>query len=257
MASERDDEWLFRTIGPVRDYIRLYHLKYNSEALALARRHIGEGTYSRLRAMLDYRIRGIRFRPAPTGERVALAFSGGVDSTASLKVLRWAGFEVVPITAMLPQFDEGTLARIRKEKAVEIEVEGYEEAMRRLLENKAPVCGRCHAMAMKAVEDEAKAEGLEILVTGDTLSFGLLSIYRRNDLTVLNLPAFLALSKRELINLSGERYRPVFGCSLLWEAFRRAPGIKKFSIERVLREVRAGVLTPDIATALIEDILSR
>ncbi len=34
---------------------------------------------------------------------MVVAFSAGSDSTATLKILRWAGFDAIPIMAKLPQ----------------------------------------------------------------------------------------------------------------------------------------------------------
>jgi len=242
---------------PASGEVKLYHLRYSLEALERSAEALNPETYRRLRELLEYRLTGRAFEASPVGETVAVAFSGGVDSTAALRVMKAAGFGVSPIMARLPQLDDDTVRRGREEGAVMVEVPGYEEAMEDLIGKRAPVCGRCHSMVMKAVEERARELGTGVLVTGDMLSFGLISIYEKDGLVILNLPAFLALDKGELIEIAGVGYRPIFGCPLLWRAFRSAPGIKKFSIERILRELRAGALTPDIASKLIEDVLSR
>ncbi len=239
------------------DSLRRYHLLYNLEALESVKNYIAPATYERLKEMVMYRLTGKGFKLSPVEERVSLALSGGVDSTASLKLMRWAGFKVVPITALLPQLDEETVKKVGAAGAVLVGIPGYMDEIERLMRDRAPICGRCHSMIMQAVEEEAIKEGTRVLVTGDMISFGPISIYRKGALVVLNLPAFLAMDKTELIGIAGEKYRPTFGCPILWEAFRRAPGIKKFAIERILRELRARAITPELAGSLIRDVLSR
>ncbi len=84
------------------DFVKRYRLEYNLEALKRVRRDIGEIAHTRLRALIEYRLSGKDFDRSPTGAKVAVAFSGGSDSTATLKVLRWAGFDAIPITVKLP-----------------------------------------------------------------------------------------------------------------------------------------------------------
>ncbi len=245
-------------IKPVgNDFVKRYRLEYNREALERVRGEIGEEAYSRLKDLIEYRLTGREFDHSPTGVKIALAFSAGSDSTAALKILRWAGFDVVPITAKLPQMRQEEVERASREGAIFVEIRGYSNEMEGLIEKRAPICGRCHSMVMNAVERKAIELGAGILATGDLLSSGLISVYPKGDLVILNLPAFLALDKAEIIGFIGGQYKLSFGCPLLWEAFRCYPGIKRFSIQRVLRELRARAITPEIAEALIWDILTR
>ncbi|WP_297505947.1 ATPase [Thermococcus sp.] len=246
---------MIRQVGD--DFVKRYRLRYNLEALERVKKEIGERAYSRLKALIGYRLAGKEFDRSPSGVKVALAFSAGSDSTASLKILRWAGFEVVPVTVKLPQMDERVLEKARKAGAVFVEVPNYLEVITAQMEKGAPICGRCHSMVMKAVEDYARTRGIRIVASGDLLSSGLISIYKKGDLVILNFPAFLALDKAELVGVIGGGYKLSFGCPLLWELFRRAPSTKRLSIQRVLRETRARALTPEMATELIRDILSR
>lgn len=143
--------------------------------------------------------------------------------------------------------------------AVLVDVPGYMDEMEAQIRKKAPICGRCHAMVMRAVEDYAREKGgVKIVASGDLLSSGLISIYQKNDLVTLNLPAFLAMDKGEAIGIIGGKYDLHFGCPpLLRRAAREAPSIKRFGIQRVLRELRARALTPpEMAERLILDILS-
>ena len=244
-------------LTPVNDPVKHYRLRYNLEALERVREAIGESAYSRLRELILFRLEGREFERTPTGVKVAVAFSAGSDSTATLKILRWAGFDVVPITAKLPQMGEKTLQKVRSEKALLVDVPGYEETMRELIEKGAPICGRCHSMVMKAVERKARELGVGILATGDMLSSGLISIYGKDGIVILNFPAFLALDKGEIIGIIGGEYKLSFGCPLLWELFRRAPSTKRLALQRILRETRARALSPEMAVELMRDVLLR
>ncbi len=244
-------------IVPAGDPVKRYRLRYNLDALERVREAIGESAYSRLRGLLLFRLEGSGFEKTPTGVRVALAFSAGSDSTATLKILRWAGFEVVPITAKLPQMDERTLQKVRSENSIFVEVPRYEETMRELIEKGAPICGRCHSMVMEAVERKARELGVRILATGDMLSSGLISIYEKDGLVILNFPAFLALDKGEIIEVIGGKYELSFGCPLLWELFKRAPSTKRLALQRILRETRARALSSEMAVELMRDVLLR
>ncbi|NJF26128.1 ATPase [Thermococcus sp. Bubb.Bath] len=239
------------------DFVKRYRLEYNQEALEGVRGYIGEKAYSRLRALIEYRLSGKDLDRSPLEVKIALAFSAGSDSTAALKILRWAGFEVVPVAVRLPQMREDTLKKAEDYGAVFIEIPEYLDVIRPQIEKGAPICGRCHSLVMNAVEEYARRKGIKILASGDLLSSGLISVYQKNGLIVLNLPAFLALDKGEIIEIIGGEYDFEFGCPLLWELFRKAPSTKRLSIQRVLRETRARALTPQMAEELIQDILSR
>jgi hypothetical protein len=244
-------------IGPVGDdFVKRYRLEYNFEALERVRAAVGEKAYSRLRALLEYRLYGKEFDRSPIDVKVVLAFSGGSDSTASLKILRWAGFDVVPVMAKLPQIREPVILNAMKQDAVFVGIPGYTEVIKAQIAKGAPICGRCHAMVMDAVEDYARKNGIKTVASGDLLSSGLISIYERGDLVMLNLPAFLAVDKGEAVSVLGRKYALGFGCPLWKSAAKRTPSIKKYGIQRVLRELRARAITPAMAEKLILDVLS-
>lgn len=244
-------------IEPVGDdFVKRYRLNYNLDALERVRGEIGDVAYLRLKALIEYRLHGRKFDRSPTGVKVVLAFSGGSDSTAALKILRWAGFDVIPVTARLPQMRGPVLLSLQREGAVFVDVPGYMEAMKRQIAKRAPICGRCHSMVMEAVEDYARKNGIKIVASGDLLSSGLISVYSKDGIVVLNLPAFLALDKGEAISTLGRKYALGFGCPLWRAAARESPILKKYGIQRVLRELRARAITPEMAERLILDVLS-
>jgi uncharacterized protein len=74
----------------------------------------------------------------------------------------------------------------------------------------------------------------------------------------LNLPAMLSATKGETRSVSG--YFDVesvggYGCPLLNEVHKLHPHMRRFSIQRILRETRAGVLEPGQALNLITKAL--
>ncbi|MDR3222800.1 MAG: ATPase [Methanobrevibacter sp.] len=81
---------------------------------------------------------------------------------------------------------------------------------------------------------------------------------KENEITMfrLNLPATLSIGKeeiREFVSKFDIKKIKGFGCPLLHEAHKKYPHIKKFSIQRILRETRSGALEPGEA---IEQIWS-
>jgi len=237
------------------DFVKSYRLQQSLEALERVRGEISEEAYERLKALLHYRFYGREFDRSNIKEKIALAFSMGSDSTATLLILRWAGFDVVPVMVKLPQMRDAVLLRAQSYGAVFVEVPEYMEVISSQIQKRAPICGKCHSMIMEAVKNYARNNGIKIVASGDLLSFGSISIYREDGLIKLNLPAFLALDKREAIKILGRKYALGFGCSLWKNATKTAPILKRFGIQRVLRELRAGAIDKEIAKALIEDIL--
>jgi len=245
---------LLKVVGD--DFIKRYRLLQSLEALEKVREEISKQSYRRLKALVEYRLFGKGFNRAPIDEKVVVAFSAGSDSTATLKILRWAGFEVIPVMVELPQMEESILWNAQSYGAVFVEIPNYMEIISEQIEKGAPICGKCHSMIMDAVKDYAMRKGIKIVASGDLLSVGSISIYLQGDVVKLNLPAFLALDKRETIDIAGE-YSFEFGCSLWKSAAHQSPILKKFAIQRVLRELRAGAIDKDIAKKLIFGILAK
>lgn len=239
------------------DFIKRYRLKQSLEALEKIKEEIGKQSYKRLKALVEYRLFGKEFDKTPIDEKIVVAFSAGSDSTATVKILRWAGFEVVPVMVKLPQIREPVLLNAQSYGAVFVEIPDYMETISKQIEKGAPICGRCHSMIMRAVEEYAIREGIKIVASGDLLSVGSISIYPKGKVIRLNLPAFLAMDKREAISVLGKKYALEFGCSLWESAVRKYNVLKKFAIQRILRELRAGAIDEDIAKRLILDVLMK
>ena len=74
------------------------------------------------------------------------------------------------------------------------------------------------------------------------------SLYR------LNLPASLSTGKQEIKSLIRKydlKEFKGFGCPLLYEVHKNYPYLKKYSIQRILRETRSQALEPGEALDLI------
>ncbi|NJE13147.1 ATPase [Thermococcus sp. LS2] len=246
---------MLKVVG--EDFVKRYRLQQSLEALERVRGRISEQSYERLKALVEYRLFGKEFDRTPIDEKIVVAFSAGSDSTATVKILGWAGFEVIPVMVKLPQIREPVLLNAESYGAVFVEIPNYMEVISEQIEKGAPICGKCHSMIMEAVKDYAKKEGIKIVASGDLLSVGSISIYLEGEVVKLNLPAFLAMDKREAIGVLGRKYALGFGCSLWKSAARKSPILKKFAIQRVLRELRAGAIDEDIAKKLIFDILQK
>ncbi|CAB50623.1 hypothetical protein [Pyrococcus abyssi] len=235
-----------------RGFVEEFRLKASLRALERVKEFIEPKAYERLRDLVECRLTGKEFERDKINVKIAVAYSGGSDSSATVKILRWAGFDVVPITARLPHISKEKL----REETLFVEVPGYLEEMEKLIEKRAPICGRCHSMVMRAVEEKVRELKIRILATGDMLSIGSGSIYEKENLVILNLPAFLSLNKVDLLSILGwEDYEFKYGCPLWREAVKRVPIMKRFAIQRVLRELRTGAINEDIAKKLIFDIL--
>ncbi len=124
-------------------------------------------------------------------------------------------------------------------------------------------CRMCHEEIERAVLRYALEAGTPMIGFGDLLPTGRFSIYwlraggRR--LIRLNLMAALALFKTDTILMAREAGRPVkrlfFGCQLLKVVHREHREMMLPSIQRVLREARAGILEPNQALELVKSII--
>ena len=115
-------------------------------------------------------------------------------------------------------------------------------------------CGRCSKMIHQAVIKHAKENDINIVIFGDMISTGYQAMVYKEDILRINLPAFLGVSKQELQSLTSlfnVKKSNYFGCPLLGEVQKKFPHMRRYSIQRVLRETRAGALEPGQALDLI------
>jgi len=183
-------------------------------------------------------------------ERTVVAFSGGVDSTASALISKKV-FHVVGVTIYSPiimeKKDKDKISYLVEKLGIThrfIEVD-LEDIKLGALEGRYHPCGRCHKRIEKSILNYARVEDIRYVVYGDMLSTGYLSIVKEDDDIIrINMPSFLSLTKnqcREILESIGIEIKQRYTCPLLRIAHRYERN-KKFTIQRILREVRAQVV---------------
>ena len=193
---------------------------------------------------------------------VVVALSGGVDSSFSLILAKKLGFNPIAVTV-----DPGTIILPKQFKRnIELLTESlkirheyidadYSQIIDESFTGKVHPCGRCSKNTSELVREYAKVNKIPIIVFGDMLATGSQCINMQEDsLYRLNLPASLSVGKQEiksLIRTYDLSEFKGFGCPLLYEVHRKFPYMKKFSIQRILRETRSGALEPGEALDLI------
>ena len=191
-----------------------------------------------------------------------VALSGGVDSSFSLILAKKLGLNPIAVTV-----DPGTIILPKQFKenikllteSLEIHHEyieaDYSEVIQESFTGKVHPCGRCSNNTGELVKQYAKDKEIPIIVFGDMLATGSQCINLQEDsLYRLNLPASLSVGKQEIKSLIRNydlNEFKGFGCPLLYEVHKKFPYMKKFSIQRILRETRSGALEPGEALDLI------
>ena len=191
-----------------------------------------------------------------------VALSGGVDSSFSLILAKKLGFNPIAVTVdpgtiILPnQFKKNikTLTEALNISHEYIETD-YSDIVKESFTGNVHPCGRCSKNTSDLVKQYAKNNEIPIIVFGDMLATGSQCINLQDDsLYRLNLPASLSVGKQEIKSLIKNYDLQTFkgfGCPLLYEVHRKFPHMKKFSIQRILRETRSGALEPGEALDLI------
>ncbi|WP_407374984.1 7-cyano-7-deazaguanine synthase [Methanobrevibacter sp.] len=191
-----------------------------------------------------------------------VALSGGVDSSFSLILAKKLGFNPIAVTV-----DPGTIILPNQfKKNIKLLTESldigheyiqtdYSEIIKESFTGNVHPCGRCSKNTGELVKEYAKNRKIPIIVFGDMLATGSQCINMQDDsLYRLNLPASLSVGKQEIKSLI-RNYDLMtfkgFGCPLLYEVHKKFPYMRKFSIQRILRETRSGALEPGEALDLI------
>ncbi|MCL2116261.1 MAG: 7-cyano-7-deazaguanine synthase [Methanobrevibacter sp.] len=201
-----------------------------------------------------------------------VALSGGVDSSFSLILAKYLGFNPIAITIdpgtiILPnqfKYNINKLCENLNVKHQYLRVD-YRDIIKNSLNGKFHPCGRCSNNTEDTLFRFAAKNDIDIVIFGDMLSTASQCI-TKNDIAIeedkekiksiarLNFPATLSIGKEEIKNIVNEynlHKIKGFGCPLLYEVHKKYPYMKKFSIQRILRETRSGALEPGEALDLI------
>ena len=191
-----------------------------------------------------------------------VALSGGVDSSFSLILAKKLGFNPIAVTVdpgtiILPKQFKDNIKLLTETLDIKHEYipADYSEVVEESFTGKLHPCGRCSKNTSGLVKEYAKNKEIPLIVFGDMLATGSQCINLQDDsLYRLNLPASLSVGKQEIKSLIRNydlKEFKGFGCPLLYEVHRKFPYMKKFSIQRILRETRSGALEPGEALDLI------
>ncbi|MGY5858987.1 MAG: hypothetical protein RTU63_06435 [Candidatus Thorarchaeota archaeon] len=199
---------------------------------------------------------------------VALAFSGGVDSTASAMILKESG--IVPDSIMADlghQYHNPKDTKQAEEwcnnqdiKMVKLSLaDENSDLIERVEAGRVHPCGECHNRIMERVREYSVKNNYEVLVTGELLPSGRQALLLQDDILIVHLPAALSLSKHrteKICERSGkELFQRRFGCSLVAKSHSKGWKNVGPSVFRVLRELEAGVLTTGQALEYIKSIV--
>ena len=197
-----------------------------------------------------------------------VALSGGSDSSFSLILAKKLGFNPIAIsidpgTIVLPKQFKDNINNLCKELDVEheyIKVD-YENIIKEALSGRVHPCGRCSKVIEETVLKYGKDNKIPFVIFGDMLATGsqcitdqIIDNDEKNKIKRINLPASLSVSKIENKTLNQEydlKEIKGFGCPLLYEVHKNHSHMKKYSIQRILRETRSGALEPGQALDLI------
>ena len=191
-----------------------------------------------------------------------VALSGGVDSSFSLILAKKLGFNPVAVTVdpgtiILPKQFKENIKLVTETLGVAHEYieTDYSDVISESFTGKIHPCGRCSKNTGELVKRYAKDNEIPIIIFGDMLATGSQCINMQADsLYRLNLPASLSVGKQEIKSLIKNydlKTFKGFGCPLLYEVHKKFPHMKKFSIQRILRETRSSALEPGEALDLI------
>ena len=197
-----------------------------------------------------------------------VATSGGTDSSFSLILAKKLGFNPISITVdpgtiVLPKQFKYNIDKLCEKLEVQHEYISvdYSDLIAEAFTGRFHPCGRCSKIIEETLYKYAADYDIKIVNFGAMLATGSQCITEQvlesdsgKTLFRLNLPAALSVSKLENKSLTSDydlNKIQGFGCPLLYEVHSKFPYMKKYSIQRILRETRSGALEPGEALDLI------
>lgn len=199
--------------------------------------------------------------PFDNNHKAFIALSGGVDSSFSLIIAREMGFNPLAVTVnpgdiILPKYFRDSVEGLTEKLGVEhlyLEAD-MSEVVEGALEGRYHPCGRCSKVIEETLLEHAQEEKVPFLIFGDFLATGAQSFVYKGDVLRINMPAMLSATKGETKSLSreyGVTSAGGYGCPLLSEVKKKYNYMSRFSVQRVLRETRAGILEPGEALDMV------
>lgn len=193
--------------------------------------------------------------------KAIIALSGGVDSSFSLIIAKLMGFNPIAITVdpgniVLPSYFKNNVETLTSSLNIPhnyIEVD-MDDIVKESLDGRIHPCGKCSSTIETALLGYAKKAKIPFIIFGDFLATGSQSIVNMDGFWRINLPAMLSATKGDTKSLSSYfniKSRGGYGCPLINEVHKMHPHMRRYSIQRILRETRAGVLEPGQALNLI------
>ncbi len=197
-------------------------------------------------------------------KEVVVSLSGGVDSSFSTILTKALGFNTLAITVdpgtiILPNHFKRNIRDMTS--CIDVNHHYIETDMSPIISDALSgtihPCGRCSAYIEEVITSYMHENNLDIVVFGDVSATGSQSIVFNEDIIRINLPAMLKMEKSEIREIASEydvKKIKGYGCPLIVQVHKKYPQYRTFSIQRVLRETRAGVLEPGEALELIRTI---
>ena len=203
----------------------------------------------------------IRKENISVDNKAIVALSGGVDSSFSLIVAKLMGFDPLAVTIdpgniILPSYIKNNVENLSKSlnvphKYIKVDMSSI---VKESLEGRIHPCGKCSKTIENALLKYTKKSEIPFIIFGDFLATGSQSITSIDGFWRINLPAMLSATKGETKSLASYfdiRSRGGYGCPLINEVHKMHPHMRRYSIQRILRETRAGILEPGQALNLI------
>lgn len=196
-----------------------------------------------------------------SSHQAVVALSGGVDSAFALVIAEMMGFNPLAVTVdpgdiVLPKYLRERIEKLTEKLSVEqqyLEVD-MSPIVEGALEGRYHPCGRCSKVIEEAVLKFTQENTIPFLIYGDLLSTGAQSLVFNGEVLRINLPAMLSATKGETKALA-RRYDVSsaggYGCPLLAEVKKKYKYMNRFSVQRILRETRAGILEPGEALDMV------
>jgi uncharacterized protein len=210
---------------------------------------------------LDEVLDDLNSEPNSNKSRAILALSGGVDSSFALIIAHMMGFHLLAVTVnpgdiILPKYFRKNVEELCKKLGVQHHYVGVDmsEVVEGALQGRYHPCGRCSTVIEEKVLEHTRETNSSLVIFGDLLATGAQSLVDRGDILRINLPAMLSVTKGETKALAGNYGVYTvggYGCPLLAEVKKKYSYMNRFSVQRILRETRAGVLEPGEALDMV------